>query len=159
MVPAQLLKAVAAVSLFSTQAWAVSYNGLAITPQMGWVFHITSRMCRLLADSYQDNWNAFGCNVSETLLLGTAQKIVDYGLRDLGYYYIVLDDCWSSGRTANGTLQPNMTKFPNGMKHTADQLHNMGLGFGMYSSAGTYTCGQYGTNASSKRKPRFADIN
>ena len=39
-----------------------SYNGLALTPQMGW-----------------DNWNAFACDINETLLLNTAQKIVDYG--------------------------------------------------------------------------------
>ena len=44
-----------------------SYNGLALTPAMGW-----------------DNWNAFGCKVSEELILSTAQKIVDFGLRDLG---------------------------------------------------------------------------
>lgn len=48
-------------------AGTASYNGLAITPQMGW-----------------DNWNAFACDISEELLLTTAQKIVDYGLRDLG---------------------------------------------------------------------------
>ena len=44
-----------------------SYNGLALTPAMGW-----------------DNWNAFGCKISEELILSTAQKIVDLGLRDLG---------------------------------------------------------------------------
>ena len=44
-----------------------SYNGLAITPAMGW-----------------DNWNAFGCKINQELLLTTAKKIVDYGLRDLG---------------------------------------------------------------------------
>lgn len=64
-------------------------------------------------------------------------------LRDLGYYYVILDDCWSAGRSANGTLQPNMTKFPHGMGYVGDQLHSMGLGFGMYSSAGKYTCAQY----------------
>ena len=57
----------AVVAVFVTQAIAASYNGLAVTPQMGW-----------------DNWNAFGCNVDEELLLNTAQKMVDYGLRDLG---------------------------------------------------------------------------
>lgn len=81
--------------------------------------------------------------MSESLLLDTAQKIVDYGLRDLGYYYVILDDCWSAGRSSNGTLQANSTKFPNGMGHVADQLHEMSLGFGMYSSAGLYTCAQY----------------
>ena len=93
-------------------------NDLATTPQMGW-----------------DNWNAFGCDVSEDLLLGTAQKMVDYGLRDAGYHYVVLDDCWSAGRSENGTLQWNSTKFPNGMAYVADQLHGMGLKFGMYSDA------------------------
>lgn len=44
-----------------------SYNGLALTPAMGW-----------------DNWNAFGCMVSEELILTTARKIVELGLRDLG---------------------------------------------------------------------------
>lgn len=39
-----------------------SYNGLALTPQMGW-----------------DNWNAFACEINETLFLNTAQKIVDLG--------------------------------------------------------------------------------
>ena len=101
----------------------------------------------LLRAGIQDNWNAFGCAVSEDLLLGTAQKIVDYGLRDLGYHYVILDDCWSAGRSSNGTLMANMTKFPNGMGHVADQLHSMGLWFGMYSSAGTYTCGHYGRSS------------
>lgn len=63
---------IAAVAVFVTQAstaGTVSYNGLAITPQMGW-----------------DNWNAFGCDIDEELLLNTAQKMVDYGLRDLGKF-------------------------------------------------------------------------
>ena len=91
----------------------------------------------------QDNWNAFGCDITEKDLIGTAQKMVDYGLRDLGYHYVILDDCWSEGRAADGTLQPNMTKFPSGMKGVADQIHDLGLGFGMYSSAGLLTCAQY----------------
>lgn len=49
---------------------AASYNGLNLVPQMGW-----------------DNWNAFGCDVDEELLLGTARAMVNYGLRDLGYNY------------------------------------------------------------------------
>ncbi|MCJ1462622.1 hypothetical protein MMC07_001224 [Pseudocyphellaria aurata] len=120
------LAVAAALTLLTSYAEAASYNGLAITPQLGW-----------------NNWNSFGCDVSETLLLGTAEKIVDYGLRDLGYRYVILDDCWSAGRTPNGTLQANETKFPNGMAHVADKLHGMGFLFGMYSSAGTYTCAQY----------------
>lgn len=29
------------------------------------------------------------------------------------------------------------------MEYIANKMHEMGLGFGMYSSAGTYTCAQY----------------
>ena len=103
-------------------------NGLAVTPQLGW-----------------DNWNAFGCSVSETLLLQTGQLIVDLGLKDLGYHYVILDDCWSTGRNAsnNNSLIADPTKFPNGMAAVADALHNLSLGFGMYSDAGKYTCGGY----------------
>ncbi|KAF1983965.1 glycoside hydrolase family 27 protein [Aulographum hederae CBS 113979] len=104
------------------------YNGLAVTPQMGW-----------------DNWNSFGCDVSEDLLLNTARKIVSYGLRDAGYTYVILDDCWSSGRSpgANGSLIANSTRFPNGMADVADRIHDLGLRFGMYSSAGSMTCARY----------------
>lgn len=83
--------------------------------------------------------------MSEDLLLGTAQKIVEYGLRDVGYYYVVLDDCWSVGRdpSNNNSLVANSTRFPNGMADVATSIHELGLGFGMYSSAGTMTCGRY----------------
>ncbi|PMD43670.1 glycoside hydrolase family 27 protein [Hyaloscypha variabilis F] len=117
----------AAIALLVSKARAVD-NGLAITPQMGW-----------------DNWNSFGCDVSETLLLQTAQLIVDYGLKDLGYHYVILDDCWSVGRNAsnNHSLIADPKKFPNGMAAVANKLHALGLGFGMYSDAGKYTCGGY----------------
>lgn len=69
---------------------ASSYNGLNLVPQMGW-----------------DNWNAFHCDVNESLLLTTAQQMVDYGLRDMGYNYIILDDCWSIGRNQSGFLVPD----------------------------------------------------
>jgi len=94
-------------------------------------------------DATKDNWNAFGCDVSEDLLLGTANRMVELGLRDAGYHYVVLDDCWSNGRYPNGSLRPDFTKFPNGMAHVAAQIHALGMGFGMYSDAGAYTCGQY----------------
>ena len=91
----------------------------------------------------EDNWNAFGCAVDADLLLTTAQAMVDYGLRDLGYNYVVMDDCWSEGRNATGYLVANTLKFPNGLKTVADQIHAMGMKFGIYSSAGVFTCGKY----------------
>lgn len=66
---------------------ASSYNGLNLVPQMGW-----------------NNWNAFHCDVNASLLLTTAQDMIDYGLRDLGYNHIVLDDCWAVGRNESGFL-------------------------------------------------------
>jgi alpha-galactosidase len=57
----------------------------------------------------------------------------------LGYHYVILDDCWSSGRGSNGSIIPDASKFPNGMAWLGDQLHAQGFGFGMYSSAGTET--------------------
>jgi alpha-galactosidase len=130
-------------TLLASTAGAVD-NGLAITPQMGCKLSLNTKL-PLYLTVIGDNWNAFGCDVSEDLLLGTAQLIVDYGLKDLGYHYVILDDCWSVGRNAsnNNTLMPNLTKFPRGMAIVADELHALGLGFGMYSDAGRYTCGGY----------------
>jgi alpha-galactosidase len=83
--------------------------------------------------------------VSEDLLQGTSRLIVDYGLKDLGYEYVILDDCWSKGRNAsnNDSLIADPQKFPSGMAQVADDVHALGLKFGMYSSAGLYTCGGY----------------
>ena len=66
---------------------------------------------------------------------------MDLGLKDLGYeYQISVDDCWSKGRNSTGHLQPDAYRFPKGVKHVADQLHSMGLKFGIYSDAGSLTC-------------------
>lgn len=97
------------------------------TPPMGW-----------------NSWNTFGGKISEQLIFDTADKIVETGLRDLGYEYLVIDDCWSlRERDENGRLVPNPEKFPNGMKAVADYVHSKGLKFGMYSCAGNLTCGGY----------------
>jgi len=69
--------------------------------------------------------------------------MVELGFRDAGYNYVILDDCWSVGRFPNGTLEANSTRFPNGMKHVGDRIHALGMKFGMYSSAGTWTCARY----------------
>ena len=93
----------------------------------------------------QNNWNSFGCDVSEDMVLSAAEKLVTVGLRGLGYDHVVLDDCWQdiNGRDQHGKLQPNLEKFPRGMKPISDHLHSLGLKFGMYSSAGEMTCARY----------------
>lgn len=126
--PVTMASLLLSLLLTSSPAEAASYNGLAITPQMGW-----------------DNWNAFACDVDADLLASSARSIVDLGLRNLGYEYVILDDCWSTGRntSGNGSIIVDTSKFPNGMAAVADGIHSLNLKFGMYSDAGRYTCGQY----------------
>lgn len=90
-----------------------------------------------------NNWNSLFCDVSESLLLDTSQILVDTGLRDLGYKYVVLDDCWSDGRDETGHWRADPVKFPHGMRYVSDSLHANGLLYGMYSSAGELTCAGY----------------
>lgn len=100
---------------------------IAMTPPMGW-----------------NSWNTFTWNINENLIKEVADAFVETGLRDAGYEYIVIDDCWSEkNRDENGRLVPDKEKFPNGMKAVADYVHSKGLKFGMYSCAGTHTCAGY----------------
>jgi alpha-galactosidase len=98
-------------------------NGLARTPPMGW-----------------NSWNKFGCNVSEKLIKEMADAVVASGMRDAGYQYVVIDDCWQVERDAQGNIVPDPQRFPSGMKALADYVHSKGLKFGLYSDAGTLTC-------------------
>ncbi len=98
-------------------------NGLAKTPPMGW-----------------NSWNKFGCNVSEDLIKGMADVLVSSGMKDAGYDYIVVDDCWQVDRDKEGNIIPDAKRFPSGMKALADAIHAKGLKFGIYSDAGTLTC-------------------
>ena len=91
-----------------------------------------------------NSWNTFGWNISDELIRTTADFFVESGLKDAGYEYIVIDDSWSERqRDKNGRLVPDKNKFPNGMKSLADYIHSKGLKFGMYSCAGTHTCGGF----------------
>ena len=97
------------------------------TPPMGW-----------------NSWNTFGTDINEQLIRDTADKMVDTGLLNAGYEYLVIDDCWSlKERDENGRLAADPEKFPNGMKAVADYVHSKGLKFGMYSCAGNLTCTGY----------------
>ena len=91
-----------------------------------------------------NSWNTFGENVNEDMLCEMADAMVSTGLKDAGYEYLVLDDCWAEHeRDANDRLVADHTKFPRGMKPVADYVHSKGLKFGMYSCAGTLTCARY----------------
>lgn len=109
--------------LTSMFASAQKFQDLAMTPPMGW-----------------NSWNKFACDVSEKLLKETADAMVTSGLRDAGYEYIVIDDCWQIGRDSAGFIIADPKRFPSGIKALADYIHSRGLKFGIYSCAGTKTC-------------------
>lgn len=92
-----------------------------------------------------NTWNTFGENISDSVIRETADAMVDLGLRDAGYNYLVIDDCWSKRERdpVSGKIVPEPAKFPNGMKAVSDYVHSKGLKFGMYSCAGTRTCADY----------------
>ncbi|MBJ7902300.1 NPCBM/NEW2 domain-containing protein [Streptomyces sp. DSM 110735] len=103
-----------------------SDDGLALTPPMGF-----------------NNWNSTHCRAefNETMVEGIADLFVDKGLKDAGYQYVNLDDCWAlPNRDANGQLVPDPARFPHGIKAVADYVHAKGLKLGIYTSAGTRTC-------------------
>lgn len=100
-----------------------AYLAQAQTPPMGW-----------------NSWNKFGCNVSEKLIMDMADKMVETGMKDAGYQYVVIDDCWQVERDSFGFIQADPDRFPHGMKYLADYIHSKGLKFGLYSCAGSYTC-------------------
>ena len=87
-----------------------------------------------------NSWNAFGSGNTEALTKAMADKLVELGLSDLGYKYVVLDDgCYKSERE-NGKLANEPVKFPSGFKALSDYVHERGLKFGMYNDIGTNLC-------------------
>lgn len=97
--------------------------GLASVPPMGF-----------------NTWNKFGCNVDERLIRETADAMVETGMLDAGYRYLVIDDCWQVDRAADGRIIADPERFPAGMKALADYVHSRGLLFGVYSDIGPKTC-------------------
>jgi len=125
----RVLLPLALLGLGATAGRAPLDNGLARTPPMGW-----------------NSWNHFGCDVSARLIRETADAMVASGMRDAGYRYIVIDDCWQVARDPAGRLVADSARFPDGIKALADYVHAQGLKFGIYTDAGRKTCqGRPGT--------------
>ena len=93
------------------------------TPIMGWA-----------------SWNAYHPRISEKIILSQAEKLVEYGLDELGYTYVNVDDGWQDGRGSDGYVVTHAERFPSGMKALSTKLHSMGLKAGIYSDAGANTC-------------------
>ena len=132
--PPFLRRALHAIALFGCVAAGAAHAhetlkldapkpNLAPTPPMGW-----------------NSWNKFSCNVSEQLIRQQADAMAASGMKDAGYQYIVIDDCWQKSRDADGNIQADPERFPSGIKALADYVHSKGLKFGIYSDAGSLTC-------------------
>lgn len=115
---------VVAILLGTQASHAQKFDQLALTPPMGW-----------------NSWNKFACDVDEDLIKQTADAMVSNGMKDAGYEYVVIDDCWHGERDSLGFIQPDPVRFPSGIKALADYVHSKGLKFGIYSDAGWETCG------------------
>jgi alpha-galactosidase len=98
----------------------------ALTPPMGW-----------------NSWNKFQANVDEQIVRAMADAMATNGMKDAGYQYVNIDDCWQGQRDAQGFIQPNPAKFPSGIKALADYVHSKGLKLGIYSDVGYKTCAGY----------------
>ncbi|KAI5800153.1 glycoside hydrolase superfamily [Peziza echinospora] len=92
-----------------------------------------------------NSWNAFRCDIHEDKFLTTAALMVSLGLKDAGYTYVNIDDCWSLKERDNVTrrIVPDPERFPTGIKGTAEKVHELGLKLGIYGDAGGKTCAGY----------------
>jgi alpha-galactosidase len=117
-----VLFALLGLALYAQNQPSVSAN-LALTPPMGW-----------------NSWNKFGCNVNADMIKSMADAVVKSGMKDAGYQYVVIDDCWQVARDKDANIVVDPKRFPDGIKPVADYVHSLGLKFGIYSDAGSQTC-------------------
>lgn len=90
----------ATLLLAAAQLSAQKYEGLALTPQMGW-----------------NSWNKFADKIDENLIRETADALVNTGLRDAGYIYLNIDDCWHGQRDSLGFSKLMRTVSPAALQH------------------------------------------
>ena len=109
-------------SLLAAQQQA-SPIALAPTPPMGWA-----------------NWNHFFCDYDDGTIRSQADALVRTGMRDLGYKYLIIQECIAPTRDANGVIVPDGVRFPHGIKALVDYIHSRGLKAGIYTDVGAHTC-------------------
>lgn len=106
------------MGLFATHAQTIA------PPIMGW-----------------SSWNTYHVNICDSLIMRQADAMVNRGLKDLGYRYINIDDGFFGYRDKSGKMHPHPQRFPRGVKMVSDYIHSLGLKAGIYSDAGSNTCG------------------
>ncbi len=121
---------------------AQKFANLAPTPPMGW-----------------NSWNYYNCNINEEKVKRMADAMASNGMKEAGYQYIVIDDCWQIARDKDGYIIADPKKFPSGIKALADYVHSKGLKFGIYSCGGKLTCQKRpgGAGYEAKDAQRYAE--
>lgn len=108
-------------------------DGVAQVPPMGW-----------------NGFNHYGRDVTASIVAAQARVLVSSGMKAAGYDYVNLDGGWDLlERDPDGQLQPDTSKFPDGIPSIAAYVHSLGLKFGIYTSIGRTNCartaaGSYG---------------
>ena len=112
------------VFLFFTLLGASAGNGKRTTPLMGW-----------------SSWNTYGVHINDSIISSQADALIRRGLKDAGYVYVNVDDGFFGYRDRNGFLLPHPERFPKGLRGLVDYIHHHGLKAGIYTDAGSNTCG------------------
>ena len=96
-------------------------------------------------------------SITASIITQTADALVSTGLKDRGYEFLNLDDCWlTKDRDANGDLQVDKRAFPDGLEPVIKHVHARGLKFGLYLSCGNNTCqGRAGSWGHEEQDARF----
>lgn len=104
---------------------------IASTPIMGW-----SSWC-----TETPGIPCYADYCSESEILDIAKFMSSSGLLELGYQWILLDDCWAGQqRATDGSITEDLKRFPSGMRNFTAQLHSMGFKLGLYTDVGPKTC-------------------
>jgi alpha-galactosidase len=98
-------------------------NDLAPTPPMGWA-----------------NWNHYFCDYDDATIRTQADAIVRTGMKDLGYKYLIIQECIAPARDSTGAIAPDARRFPQGLGPLVDYIHSRGLKAGIYTDIGAHTC-------------------
>jgi alpha-galactosidase len=114
--------------LFSLTTYAQSGKDVILAPRppMGWM-----------------TWNYFADNINEKDIMEMADAMVNTGMLQAGYNYVLIDDGWQGGRDNKNNIIADPKKFPSGIKALADYVHHKGLKLGIYSDASLLTCAGY----------------
>jgi alpha-galactosidase len=102
-----------------------------------------------LAATPYAGWNTYfglGGDYTAAQVLDVADHLVSSGLAKAGYDIVWLDGGWqaSTPRGADGLLQGDPARFPDGMAALAAAIHAKGLKAGIYTDAGPYIPGSCG---------------